>query len=146
MRRETMAGLLFWKRKCFEIKFEGAKRGFLSERKGTVIPLWGKGVCEWGGGGGGAMTEKAEEPKLESQIQGIWRLVVQSFLFVFHHLQYVSLTYTATSLKTDPLPPPPKKKGVKCDKRLHFTIVCLYSISILQSTVASVDGGLGSPH
>ena len=29
---------MFWKKKCFEIGFEGVQRGFLSERKGMVIP------------------------------------------------------------------------------------------------------------
>ena len=34
----NMAGLLFWKKKCLEVKFEGVQRGFLSGRKGKVIP------------------------------------------------------------------------------------------------------------
>ena len=66
MRRETMAGLLFWKRKCFEIKFEGAKRGFLSERKGEVIPCRGAndGKCT------------GTNIIVESLVRGIWRLRV----------------------------------------------------------------------
>ena len=33
-----MAGLLFWKKKCLVVRFDGVQRGFLSERKGKVIP------------------------------------------------------------------------------------------------------------
>ena len=36
-----MAGLLFWKKKCLEVRFDGVQRGFLSERKGKVIPSTG---------------------------------------------------------------------------------------------------------
>ena len=36
-----MAGLQFWKKKCFWIRFERVQRGFLSEKKGKVIP------CRW---------------------------------------------------------------------------------------------------
>ena len=35
---ENTAGLLFWKKKCFEVGFEGAQKRFLLERKGKVIP------------------------------------------------------------------------------------------------------------
>ena len=32
-----MAGPLFWEKKCLEVRFEGAQRGFQSERKGKVM-------------------------------------------------------------------------------------------------------------
>ena len=38
---ENMAGLLFRKKKCFKVGFEWVLRGFLSERKGMVIPCRG---------------------------------------------------------------------------------------------------------
>ena len=38
---ENTAGLLFWKKKCFKIGLERVQRGFLSERKGKVIPCRG---------------------------------------------------------------------------------------------------------
>ena len=34
VKRENIAGLLFWKNKGFNVGFEGVQRGFLSERKG----------------------------------------------------------------------------------------------------------------
>ena len=49
-----MAGLLFRKQKCFEIRFEGVSRGFLSERKGKVIP------CRWTEDRKGAGTSNGE--------------------------------------------------------------------------------------
>ena len=39
--RESVVGLLFLKKKCFKVGFEGVQRGFLSERKGMVIPCGG---------------------------------------------------------------------------------------------------------
>ena len=36
-----MADLLFWKKKCLEARFKRVQRGFLSERKGKVIPCRG---------------------------------------------------------------------------------------------------------
>ena len=36
--RESVVGLLFFKKKCFKVGFEGVQRGFLSERKWKVIP------------------------------------------------------------------------------------------------------------
>ena len=36
-----MTGLLFWKKTFFEVGSEGGQRGFLSERKGKVIPCRG---------------------------------------------------------------------------------------------------------
>ena len=36
--RGNTAGPLFWKKKCFEVGFEGAQKSFLLERKGKVIP------------------------------------------------------------------------------------------------------------
>ena len=36
-----MAGLLFLKKKCLEVWFEGVQRGLLLERKGEVIPCRG---------------------------------------------------------------------------------------------------------
>ena len=39
MRVENLAGLLFWKKKCPEVRFAAVQRGFLSERKGQVIPF-----------------------------------------------------------------------------------------------------------
>ena len=33
-----MAGVLFWEKKCLQVRFEGVQRGFLLERKGKVIP------------------------------------------------------------------------------------------------------------
>ena len=39
MRVENLAGLLFWKKKCPEVRFVEVQRGFLSERKGQVIPF-----------------------------------------------------------------------------------------------------------
>ena len=61
-----MAGLMFWKKKCLEIGFEGVQRGFLLERKGEVIQIH---VME-------PKTEKALEPTLESLAPGTWRLRV----------------------------------------------------------------------
>ena len=40
-RGKNMAGLLFWIKECFEVGFEGVQRGFLSDRKGKVIPYRG---------------------------------------------------------------------------------------------------------
>ena len=39
--RGNVAGLLFWKEKSFKVGFERVQRGFLSERKGNVIPSRG---------------------------------------------------------------------------------------------------------
>ena len=39
--KKKEAGLLFWKKKCLEVRFERVQRGFLSERKGKVIPCRG---------------------------------------------------------------------------------------------------------
>jgi len=39
-----MAGLLFWKKKCREVRFEGVQRGFLSERKGKTENRKGAGT------------------------------------------------------------------------------------------------------
>ena len=36
-----MAGLLFWKKKCFKVGFERIQRRFLSERTGKVIQCRG---------------------------------------------------------------------------------------------------------
>ena len=33
-----MAGVLFWRKKSLAVRFEGVQGGFLSERKGQVIP------------------------------------------------------------------------------------------------------------
>ena len=38
---EDMAGLPSWINSCLEFRFEGVQRGFLSERKGKVIPCRG---------------------------------------------------------------------------------------------------------
>ena len=34
-----MAGLLFQKNKCLEVRFEGVRQGFLSKRKDKVSPF-----------------------------------------------------------------------------------------------------------
>ena len=47
-----MAGLLFWKQKYLVVRFEGVRKGFLSERMG-------------GGGGGGGGAFHVEGPKFE---------------------------------------------------------------------------------
>ena len=39
--RQNMVGLLLWKKKSFKVGFERVQSGFLSERKGNVIPCTG---------------------------------------------------------------------------------------------------------
>ena len=34
----NVAGVLFWEKKCLQVRFGGVQRGFLSERKAKVIP------------------------------------------------------------------------------------------------------------
>ena len=62
---ENMAGLLFGEKKCLEVWLEGVQRGFLSERRGNVIPCRGA-------------KEKAQEPAVANMVQGAWRLRVEA--------------------------------------------------------------------
>ena len=58
-------GLLFWKKKCFQVGFEGVQRGFLSDRKGKDIP------CR------GAVDRKGSGTESGKSGTGIWRLRVR---------------------------------------------------------------------
>ena len=49
-----MARLQFWEKKCFYITLERVQRGFLSERKGKVMP------CRWTKNEKGAGTSSGE--------------------------------------------------------------------------------------
>ena len=60
-RGETMAGLLFQKQKCLEIRLGRVQRWFPSKRKGKIIL---------------SKMEKTWEPTAEILIQGIYRLWV----------------------------------------------------------------------
>ena len=51
---ENMAGLLFWKKNCLEVSFEGVQRGFLWESKGKVI------LCRGAKDGKGAGTNSGK--------------------------------------------------------------------------------------
>ena len=57
-----MAGLLFRKKKCLEVRFERVQRGFLSERKRKLIYVEGSGAG------------KAQEPADGKSGMRVWRL------------------------------------------------------------------------
>ena len=60
---KNMAGLLFWKKKCLEVRVEGVQRGILLERKGKVIP------CKWAAdrNGTGTNSGKSGTRNLEAE-------------------------------------------------------------------------------
>ena len=62
---QNMAGLQFWKKKCFYIIFEWVQRGFLSERKGKVIP------CRWTKNRNGAGTNSGESSARNLETESI---------------------------------------------------------------------------
>ena len=61
-----MAGLLLWKKKCLGVRSEGVQRGFLSERKGKVIPCRGAEDRKSAGTSSGKSSSKNLELEAES--------------------------------------------------------------------------------
>ena len=58
-----MAGLPSWINSCLEFRFEGVQRGFLSERKGKVIPCRGAEDRK----GAGTNRKKPDRRNLEAE-------------------------------------------------------------------------------
>ena len=72
-----MAGLLCQEKGCLELRFEGAQRGFLSERKGKVYPCRGaedrKGA---GTNSGKSGTRNPEAEKIRCRTESVGEIYI----------------------------------------------------------------------